>query len=48
MTLVLPLGRRQVKENSNHMEMSDLAVNEKGILIDTAEKAGNHPIKIKH
>lgn len=47
-TLIFPLGRPRVKENANHLEMSDLAVNEKGLLIDTAKKAGSHPIKIKH
>jgi hypothetical protein len=47
-TLILPLARPRVKENKNHIRISDWAVNEKGVLINTAEKEGQHTINIKH
>lgn len=47
-TLVLPLRTTRRKETKNHIELSDWVVTEKGILENTAEEYGNHPIKIKH
>jgi hypothetical protein len=48
-TLIFPLWRQRRKENMDHTELSDWAVNEKGQLENIVEKeAKNHPIKIKH
>jgi hypothetical protein len=49
MTLVLPLRRTRARVNKDHIELSDWAVNEKGLLENIGEQYhGNHPIKIKH
>ena len=48
LTLILPLRRSRRKEYRNHIELSDLGVNERGLLERLVQKEGNHPIKIKH
>jgi hypothetical protein len=48
LTMILPLRRQRRKEYRNHIELSDIGVNEKGVLERLAQKEGDHPIKIKH
>ena len=48
LTMILPLHRSRRKEYRNNIELSDIGVNEKGLLERLTQKEGNHPIKIKH
>jgi len=48
LSIILPFRRPRRKEYRNHIELSDLGVNEKGLLEKLDQKEGNHPIKIKH
>jgi hypothetical protein len=48
LTIILPFRRPRRKEYRNHIELSDLGVNEKGFLERLAQREGSHPIKIKH
>jgi hypothetical protein len=47
-TMIFPFRISRRKAYRNHIELSDLGVNEKGLLVRLNEKEGNHPIKIKH
>jgi len=48
LTMILPLRRPRRKEYRNHIELSDLGVNEKGLLERLDQSEGNPSIKIKH
>ncbi len=48
LTMILPLRRSRRKEYRNHIELSDIGVNEKGLLERLTKRDGSHPIKIKH
>jgi hypothetical protein len=48
LTMILPFRTSRRKEYRNHIELSDIGVNENGHLVRLAQKESNHPIKIKH